>query len=287
MSLPPKKIHDTLILTPNCRERFIDLRHPGAQPLEAHHLQMAGMSDFAEGYEVGRVNSFHHLALITLTGRGRFFSSSREFYLEPGEILLVPAGETYGYVTAEATWRTMWFHLEDHEYWGKLRERGIDKQSSFTATNLEHAVEGYISESSRSNHAARRAAHLFADLIGHYLEIEVEGEDDPVTKRYQEMLYGLWDVVDANLQNNWTVEALAAHLHMSPVHFHRICMKYSNRSPMKMVTFLRMQRAEEMIKNGYPLKVIAEVVGYQNVFAFSVAFKRHAGCSPRDFKKLL
>jgi AraC-like DNA-binding protein len=55
-----------------------------------------------------------------------------------------------------------------------------------------------------------------------------------------------------------------------------------------MVFRLRMLRAEEVLRNtNYALKSIAPNIGYANAFAFSSAFKRHAGTSPKQYRALL
>jgi AraC family transcriptional regulator len=52
-----------------------------------------------------------------------------------------------------------------------------------------------------------------------------------------------------------------------------------------MVTRLRMQRVEEMLRGtDYTLETIAPQVGYQTSFALSRAFKKHVGCYPRAYR---
>ena len=48
----------------------------------------------------------------------------------------------------------------------------------------------------------------------------------------------------------------------------------------------RMRRAEEMLQStGYKLHQLAAALGYETPFAFSRAFKRYAGISPKQFRK--
>jgi len=55
---------------------------------------------------------------------------------------------------------------------------------------------------------------------------------------------------------------------------------------MKIVSQLRMERAVELMHGfNYSIMQISELVGYENYFAFSTAFKRHHGVAPRDYRK--
>ena len=73
---------------------------------------------------------------------------------------------------------------------------------------------------------------------------------------------------------------------MSASHFHRLVRETQSVSPMKMVTRLRMERAQELlIMHDVPIDVISEQVGYHNPYAFAVAFKRFSGVTPGEFRK--
>ena len=54
---------------------------------------------------------------------------------------------------------------------------------------------------------------------------------------------------------------------------------------MQQVTFLRMQRAAELLStNNDKIEVIAASVGYQNPFVFSTTFKKWIGWRPSEFR---
>lgn len=79
---------------------------------------------------------------------------------------------------------------------------------------------------------------------------------------------------------------LAAMIATSPPHLHRLTLKHHGQPPMTMVTGLRMRRAEAMLRGtGYTLAHIAAALGYETPFAFSRAFKRHSGRSPKEFRE--
>ncbi len=55
---------------------------------------------------------------------------------------------------------------------------------------------------------------------------------------------------------------------------------------MRQVAFLRLQRAAGALATTRDkMATIAEAVGYQDAFAFSVAFKRHFGVAPSVYRQ--
>jgi AraC-like DNA-binding protein len=83
----------------------------------------------------------------------------------------------------------------------------------------------------------------------------------------------------------WTVEALAARAHVSRAHFAKRFTEVMARPPLRYVTERRMELAADLLAD--PAVGVAEAaaaVGYRDPFAFSTAFKRHRGLSPRAYR---
>ena len=84
----------------------------------------------------------------------------------------------------------------------------------------------------------------------------------------------------------WSVQALAEHVGMSRTNFALRFSKAMGRSPMDYVTQWRMTIAADRLKaSDAPISVLAESLGYESESAFSTAFKRVMGCSPRRYGK--
>jgi AraC-like DNA-binding protein len=82
----------------------------------------------------------------------------------------------------------------------------------------------------------------------------------------------------------WTVEALAERAGMSRSTFALRFKEKVGASPMDYLTRWRMLLAGDKLENsGEPVSVIARTLGYESESAFSTAFKRVMGCSPRQY----
>lgn len=276
------------VWSPRCREQFLPMRAGAAQPLREHHVAEAGLCVLHPGYRMQRVASLYHLLIYTESGRGLLHTEGRRLEMRRDTVLVAPAGRPFAYEPARPGWRFMWYHLEDTPELRHVRRMETAVRPTRWADTLRGVAEGYLKEARRRSLTSVRAARLFAELITVYLDREIQSHADPQARAMEDRLYDLWDEVSEDLKHPWSVAELASRMHMSPTHFHRVALKHGGVNPMRMVTQLRMQRAQAMLaKYNAPVSAIAESVGYQNEFAFSTAFKRFTGVSPREFRKRL
>ncbi|MBN2308049.1 MAG: helix-turn-helix transcriptional regulator [Candidatus Hydrogenedentes bacterium] len=282
----PKRAKDEIQLwSPLCTERFFPMRVGVAEPLRAFQIVQAGRCILYPGYYLHRKRSVYHLALYTSAGLGQIRGDGRAWRVEPNTLMLAPARAGYEYKPLRPRWRFVWFHLEDSGEWEHLKERGVGVRRTTLTTQIHHTAHGYMSEAARSHASAIRAAHLYALLITALLERDLRSGLTARSQEVEEQLQALWERVADDLKRRWTVPQLAAHLHVSVPHFHRLVVANEGTSPIQMLTRLRMLRAQELLA-GYTLSIrdVAEQIGYDNEFAFSTAFKRFAGIPPREFR---
>jgi AraC-like DNA-binding protein len=86
--------------------------------------------------------------------------------------------------------------------------------------------------------------------------------------------------------HRWTLQALAKCAGMSRSSFALKFKQTVGASPMEYLTRWRMLLAGDRLTNsGDPISVIALSLGYESESAFSTAFKRVMGCSPRQYSR--
>jgi len=88
-----------------------------------------------------------------------------------------------------------------------------------------------------------------------------------------------------HLDKKLTLLQIARHLHVSESTLSHTYQKEAAEGPMSTLARLRIERAKSLLVGGFPLKAIAEQVGFSSPFHLSRAFKRIEGQSPKAFKK--
>lgn len=86
--------------------------------------------------------------------------------------------------------------------------------------------------------------------------------------------------------SEWTVEKLGKIANMSRSAFSNRFSDLTRMTPLQYVIFVRVQRAARLLlDSNLSLPVIAESVGYQSEAAFSLAFKKHYGIRPGEYRR--
>ena len=84
----------------------------------------------------------------------------------------------------------------------------------------------------------------------------------------------------------WTIQELAEHVGMSRSTFALRFKETVGTSPMEYLTRWRMLVAgDKLVNSSDPISAIALSLGYESESAFSTAFKRVIGCSPRQYSR--
>ncbi|MDE1992829.1 MAG: AraC family transcriptional regulator [Rhizobiaceae bacterium] len=94
------------------------------------------------------------------------------------------------------------------------------------------------------------------------------------------------DAMHEDPAHHWTLQELAERVGMSRSSFALKFKAMVDASPMDYLTRWRMLLAGDRLTNtGDPISVIALSLGYESESAFSTAFKRVLGCSPRQYSR--
>ncbi len=92
-------------------------------------------------------------------------------------------------------------------------------------------------------------------------------------------------VIHKEPAKNWTIETLAQQAGMSRTSFANAFKEHSGWTPVKYLTWWRMQLAWTALDSGKTITQSAELVGYQSESAFSHAFKKEFDISAGDVRR--
>ena len=218
--------------------------------------------------------------LACLGGGGRVLIDGKWTEFNAGKAVLMPQHGAVGYyATGGEPWKLVWVCYQENDRHRSIMTPGSPVMTEYNSTLLWHAVEGLRLECGSEGDPV--AVQAWVKLV-HALVLRFA---QPWQRKDELQL--LWEQVVPNLAFKWTLDLLSAKGGCSPELLRQRCQKRLGRSPMQHLTFLRMQRAAELL-HGTAEKMthIAEQVGYGDPFAFSAAFKKWAGCPPSEFREL-
>lgn len=103
---------------------------------------------------------------------------------------------------------------------------------------------------------------------------------------YDTRVYEVCSYINERLHERPTLEELSALVNLSKEHLRFLFQKEIGQAPMKYANDMRMQRARELLLfSNYPMKEIAERLGFDDQHHFTRFFHQAEGTSPTDYRK--
>jgi len=256
--------------------------------LRTRGILAAGYTQLGLGYQILRYSpDFPHIGACFEDGID-YFADGKWQPAATGTILIAPAGQAHGSRRVHPKTRpgkTAWVLFDPY---AKRPSYAWDRGPTRTLTGrdirpLDWALQGLYVEANavRGRHATGDAA------VGQWCDLVVTTALRLVADQSASdvAMLNVWEQIDANLAHPWSTSELARLAGFSETHFRRQCRVILGKSTGRQLTHLRMQRAAMLISTTRDkLQTIADAVGYSDVFAFSVAFKRWSGQAPSTYR---
>ena len=275
---------DIVDIGPKCFERFIDSSN--APEISELEIELAGCSNLSGDYTVGRVSPPNHTLFYSIHGQGKFRVPSGEMQLDEGQLIILPAGQSFEVTIVSEQWDIIWVNLADSERWKSFSKSEAAVLDNAKLEGLHHAMELlYLERDVDSREEAMQlvSRYLYRIIDAPLSDVHTHDEKE---RRQVSRLHSLFSAVEKQLQFNWDMESLSEKAHYSAPHLHRLCLQVFGRSPKQHVIYLRMTRAKSLLQSTqWPVSYIASYVGYANVFTFSKRFKKSTGLPPSAYRE--
>ncbi len=224
---------DIVNIGPNCIERFID--NSNAPEIGHLDIELAGCSNLSGEYTVGRVAPPNHTLFYSLKGSGVFRTPSGVFSLNEGELIVLPAKQSFEVSISGHSWDIFWLNLSNTATWKSLLRKGAYVIEHASLEGLHHAMELlYLERISQNREAAIQVVShylkaLFADgaPVDNYEQTEEKDKHNAHNKR----LTTLFSAVDRQLQFEWNMQHLSEKAHYSAPHLHLALCKTIRKKP--------------------------------------------------------
>lgn len=246
--------------------------------LAAHRIARLGIHDVTAPYRRVRLHPAGSFLMACFSGRGRVLLDGRWQMISEGTVCMAPPRVLNAFAAvSDHRWAFTWVRYDEPSTVHPLVGASSPVRLRSHTDQLRRVWEGIQSEWESDRDP--RALHHWVEILHAYTRRLAQPWE------VNERLRTLWDIVAGELAGEWTLESLASRCHMSKETLRRLCLRELGRSPMQHVTYMRMQRAQDLLETtSNKLETIAESVGYDGALVFSRAFKRWVGCNPSDYR---
>ena len=272
-----------IIIMPVYKETFFPMPMPqNDAPLQLLH---AGITHPDPSYRIVR-NPPENIYVLeyVIRGKGHLYWGDKYYTPTAGDVYLLQPPLVHEYYSDTADpWEKIWFnlsgpligalcdayHLRGIVYFHNCR---LEKEFFEAAELLRNYKECFIHE------FALRIHRIIAG-------IDLWRKTHPEIRKSPEGIH-LKEYLDANWRKKISLKELAGEIHKSEAQTLRIFQKDWNSSPYAYLQKQRSFLARQYLENSdYPVKILAEMLGFRDEFYFSNWFKARNGVSPGLFRK--
>ena len=274
------------MLSARCREHFLPLGAPELRLLADSRIKFGGVGTLYPRYEIRRFDPIWHTLIWTIRGSGRVVAGGLDARLRRGTLWIAPAGQAHHYWIERAPWDIAWTCIAPENPWHfSPREQRVTH--SECAGGIVHVVRQIAAEAKSRQAEHSLITETYTRLLQLLLKREILASRQPTIDTVQHELGRLFHQVHEHPSELWTLESLLrkSGLPMGTERFRQLCVQYFGKSPMRIVTDLRMEIARELLTaTDYRIYTISTLVGYQDEYAFSAAFHRETGLAPSHYR---
>jgi len=91
--------------------------------------------------------------------------------------------------------------------------------------------------------------------------------------------------IDKNYAKNIDLNNISDEAYFSKFHFIRLFKSIYKKTPHQYLTYVRIEKAKELLKNDQPVSEVCFMVGFDSFTSFSGLFSKVVGQSPSSFLK--
>ena len=249
-------------------------------------LYNCGIEYCDPGWSYGPKRREYHFIHFVKDGKGTLEIEGHVFHIHKNQCFIVPANEvSLYYADKNNPWKYCWvgfLGIQSSRYVEQLVHEGNFVLNIDDAEKYERKIKNIIDLPSNSLASALKITGITYNILGNLIE-EVNPANvqtnDPIAmlaKRY----------MDLNYYDSIQIKDVANFLNINVNYLSTAFKKEFGISPKQYLMELKIKKAERLLStSSNSIKIIANSVGFIDALAFSKAFKKHTGYSPKTFRQ--
>lgn len=256
------------------------------------YLCTAGKSVCCPEHSFGPDVRLNYLIHYILSGKGRFETDEKQYFLHQGQGFLIEPGLTTRYCAdKDQPWSYLWIGFNGTLASKLLKTLGLGRSQPVFSCQIQNELEEIADmlllpassdvELSLNQH---RLLLSFFHLLAQNLSAETQNDTNESKSNYH--IYKALNFIRSNYSNQIHVSDVANYLGISRFHLFHLFKETIGHSPQEYIAGFCLGRAREMLTTtDFSVKEIAYVCGYSNTEIFSKAFKRKYCLSPFQYRR--
>lgn len=215
---------------------------------------------------------------------------------EPGTVLLRGGGELHGAAAPEPGARIRWLRLGFSKK-GVLRcwegildgrnQRADEVASCLRSRAVVSLAMSLWDDCLRDPGRIMDRENLKCLIKSLLLDILCTEKPGHQLHRHEQVIAAIQQYIRENLEGDLRLNTLAQVSGYSPSFLHRTFVRYAGKTPGEFVNEVRLERAQELLKQDYTVEAVAESVGISSLSYFGRFFKKRMNFSPRRWCDLV
>lgn len=232
-----------------------------------------------------------HILIYNREGSGWAEIEDQKYNIAPGDFFIAPAGK-YNCYAADGNnpWSIYWIHFK-----GPVADAFVDaffeKKGAYLGTiayNPErlaifeqiykHLEQGYGQDN--LSYVNMRLMHYLSSFLFSDVFNQSTSPEDP-----SDIINASIRFMQQHMNEMITLEAIAAHVHISVSHYAYLFKKKTGYSPIEYFNQLKVQKACQYLQfTDMRIKEIADQIGIEDPYYFSRLFTKIMSMSPKDYR---
>ncbi|WP_145047554.1 AraC family transcriptional regulator [Paenibacillus xylanexedens] len=224
-------------------------------------------------------------------GEGWLKIGEQEYYPVPGQLVLMPEGVTQSYSSiSNQPFLKYWCHFSAKV--GGINLFQIVKFPHFCTIDQPEQINTIFRDILMYLKSGEVYGHMMAksklmELISQYvMRMDIE-QIAYLNVPAIEKITAVLAYIDSHIEENISVQELAQLAYMHPNYFIRFFKQQIGVPPIHYITGKKIDKAKELLScTPSTVTIIAEHLGFSDLYYFSRQFKKHTGLTPTDYRKL-
>lgn len=258
------------------------------------YLCYCGLEQCAPLHSFGPAIRPNYLLHYVLDGKGYYYVNDTKYTVNKNEgFLISPNTVTFYQSDKDNPWTYLWLGIDGDKIEIYLKSIGLDKDNLLFKSDKDDELKNYVLEMLKHHTTTVSNSFKIEGLLYLFFSSLAENYKTTSSNTYDytqnQYINKAIEFIQNNYHNQIKVTDIANYLCLNRSYLSSIFQLNLNMSPQKFLMKFRITKATELLYNtDLPICNIAYSCGYNDPLAFSKAFKRVKGVSPklyRDTKK--